>query len=183
MIGIDFVKSLLDTLEWAAKYGLIDIVFGIGITGLVVRGLRRYLPRNLDSLHVHVQHQKVSAHNEFEDYEHSLGVFIANAGTNNVYIARAFFRPYYRKFFFLKKRSKLPIYPKAFKSAAHNAYEIKFGNQWYEYDVIIKPGGREFTYLPLSSPPDERVLSRRECGTIAIEYATAGKSGIHVVRV
>jgi hypothetical protein len=178
-----YLDSILNTLEWAARYGIIDIVFGLGIVGLVLRGLRRYIPRNLDNLHIHVQSQELHANDFHEQYDHVLGIFIANSGTTNVYIARAFFRPTYRVFLFFKRSTKLPIYSKAFKSAAHKAYEIKFGRQWYEYDVIIKPEQREFSYLPLSKSVDETIIKNRQCGTLVIEYATAGKSGIHVVRV
>lgn len=45
---------MMKWLEWLAKYGIIDIIFGVGIISLVVRFLHRFFPRNLDHLHVHV---------------------------------------------------------------------------------------------------------------------------------
>lgn len=174
---------MLKWLEWLAKYGIIDIIFGVGIISLVIRFLHRFFPRNLDHLHVHVQRSQISSHSQHENYDNVLGIFISNSGTMNIYIAMAFFRPYSRKAFFLKRRTKLNINPCAFKSAAHNAYEIKFGEQWYDFDVIIKPGQRAFTYLPLSEPVNQNLIDTRECGSILLEYATAGKSGRHIVRI
>ena len=177
------MSFILDKLEWAARYGFIDIAFGLGVTGIIWRGLRRFVPRNLEHLHIHVQPHELHVANDIETYDNALGIFISNAGQHNIYIARAFFRDRYRTIWPLTSRSELPIYPKAFRSAAHDAYEIKFGDGWYEFDCLIKPGHRTFTYLPLSKPPDETTIAGHRCGTIILEYATAGRSGVHRVRV
>ena len=177
------MTQILETLETLSKYGIIDIVFGFGIIGLLLRGLRKYFPQNIEALHVHVQNVDIQVSNDLERYNTALGIFISNSGTSNIYIARAFFRPYSKRFIFLKRYTELKIYPKAFKSAFHNAYEIKFGKGWWEFDILIKPNNREMTYLPLSEPAKESVIKNRKCGTVILEYATAGKSGRYIVRV
>ena len=46
----DVVAAVLGLLEWLAKYGIIDIVFGLGIFTLFYSFIRRHFPRNLPGL-------------------------------------------------------------------------------------------------------------------------------------
>ena len=46
------MQSILENLEWLAKYGFIDLIFGIGVVGLLANFLRRLLPANYDHLHI-----------------------------------------------------------------------------------------------------------------------------------
>jgi hypothetical protein len=180
--------SIDEVVIWAIHSEMVKgwlksgIAAAAGATLLHVRN--RYFYRNLDFLHVHVQADQVLARSNYEHYDNVLGIYLSNAGNSNVYISRAFFRDFYRRWFIFKRKSKLPIYDSAFKDLGHNAYEIKFGEQWLEFDTIIKPGAEKcFTYLPLSGPASSEVIHSRSCGTLILEYFNSGKSGRHRVRV
>jgi hypothetical protein len=48
-----------------------------------------------------------------ESFDDALGVFIANTGDSPIHIRRALFRNRISRFFVFRKRSLLPVYPRA----------------------------------------------------------------------
>ncbi len=138
---------------------------------------------NHPHLSVHTQNIDLSARDHHENYDHALGIFIANTGNSPIHISRALFKNEVRALGILRKKSELPIYPKAFKDAESDAYELKFGDQWYDPQTDIPPRKRVMTYLPLSRPaPDDSTNTRRH-GQIILRYSSDEKIGTHTVNV
>ena len=138
---------------------------------------------NHPHLSVHTQNIDLSARDYHENYDHALGIFIANTGNSPIHISRALFRNEVRVLGILRKKSELPVYPKAFKDAETDAYELKFGDQWYDPQTDIPPRKRVMTYLPLSRPaPDDSTNTRRH-GQIILRYSSDEKIGTHTVYV
>jgi hypothetical protein len=91
------MKSVLDALEWLAKYGFIDIIFGIGIVGFVARLMQKALPSNYDHLHVTVSPGGAVQIPGDPNVPNSVRFILNNAGQTNLSVARAYFRPKFRR--------------------------------------------------------------------------------------
>ena len=171
---------ILDNKEW--------LFSGIGV--LVVAGLIAVLRRsrakggeNHPGLAVHTQNINLIARDFHEEYDHALGVFIANTGNSPIHIHRALFRNRVPFALFLRRTSKLPVYPKAFKDTEQDAFELKFGEQWYDPQTDIDPRGRVMTYLPLSREVPDADCNGGRHGEVVLRYSSDGKAGTHRVRV
>jgi len=185
------MENLLNNLEWLARYGFIDIIFGIGVIGFIVRLLRKNFPSNYENLHVDVSNSgpvtipgaKVG---------HSLIISLRNSGLTNFYIARAYFRPKLRRWWCLwLKRipTKLRVHPNSDRISSKDAIELKFQGRlqsiFNEYETLVRPGHDEVqsTWLPLMQPVQQEEIENRQCGVLYIEYATKDKQGIHRERI
>lgn len=167
----------MDTLEHWARYGFIDIFFGIGVLGIISRLVSRALPSNLHELHVSADFavQNVPL----------LFVQIANAGGKNIYISRAYFKPRtWDRFFSRDEYALAPSQRGNFKNLTLNFYEMRFGEGAREYDCLLKPGydRKVATGLQLESLPKAKTGAGL-FGKVVIEYATYGKQGKHVVHI
>ena len=187
------MNSILSSLEWLARYGFIDILFGIGVISLIVHGVRRLFPRNLSHLYVHAS--QGSFGNLLKFYKCGLHVLIVNAENEKVFISRAFFQPYYRKFPFRKRNTILDIHPDALRDSERDRYILQFPDKPLEQqiaeqaisfsvlDVLINPGDRALAGLALSRLLDQKTTDSILFGTVILEYSIAGRSGKHLVRV
>lgn len=183
---------MLSILEWLARYGIIDIIFGLGVVTLIWRLIRKLFPSNYDHLHVTINSgDPVSIQNVSAEY--SIVFNIRNTGHTNFYIARAYFHPKQRCF---KKlwlgwgTTNLHVRPESDRIAdKDNAFELKFQGQqpncFEDYEALVRPGHSNgiTTWLALEEPIVNELIQNRRCGMLYIEYATAGKQGVHVVRV
>ncbi len=171
------LKPIMDILEYWAKYGFIDIFFGVGVLGIISPLVRRIVPSNLDELHVSAD---FAAQNT-----DLLFVQIANAGGKNIYISRAYFKPRRYSRFYLKNKHVLACSQMGnFWNLTLNFYELRFGKNAGEYDCLLKPGyeHKVATGLQLDSLPQEKT-GTGIFGKVVIEYATYGKQGRHVVPI
>jgi hypothetical protein len=146
---------------------------------LIAQKIKQFLSelsiKNLEWLHVHVQPWPLHVNNPpFEQYKDTLKIFISNAGNKIITIKKAYFG---------NVNTTLPVYPNAFRSASPGSFELKFGRQWREHSIEIKPGQRVDTYLPLLKPAKQELISSRKCGKVYLEYETEQETGIHVVQV
>lgn len=151
-------------------------------------GLFRYLGSreqvaNCDQLAIHTQHLAFKARDLHENYDHALGVFIVNTGDSPIHIQRALFRDRIPFLWVFHKNGQLPIYPNAFKDIEADAFEMKFGDQWYDPQTDILGRKRTMTYIPLSDRVADDSVNKRKHGQVILHYTTQGKSGIHRVYV
>jgi len=182
---------MLNTLEWLAKYGFIDIIFGLGITGILWKFLRRFVPSNYPHLHVQllpgptvaIRGQRINT---------TIRVDIRSSGANNIYIARAYFRPKLRPGWLLWLKpwpTKLKVHPASDRIADKDAYELKFQGDhprgFTEYEALVRPGHENgvWTWLALAEAASGEMIQERKCGDLYIEYATSDYQGIHKVRL
>lgn len=167
--------------EWFFS-GLGVFLFG-GILALsrVVYSYKRN--ENFPDIAVHTQNIDLRARDYHENYDHALGIFIANSGDSIIHIQRALFRKRVPFLWFFKIGSNLPIYPKAFKDTEADAYELKFGAQYYDPQTEIAARDRVMTYLPLSRPAPDEKMNKRKHGEVILRYSTMGRAGTHKVYV
>lgn len=184
---------MLSTLEWLARYGFIDIIFGVGILGLVADFVRRAFPRKCDHLHVDVCAGGPVTIPRAGQVQNSFTINLRGAGTTNIYVARAYFKTRIRRWWslwLLKTATKLKVHPKSFRIAHKDAFELKFANSsttpFTAYETLITPGSSASgtsTWLPLEEAVDSDLIQKRSCGILVVEYATSGRQGTHIVAV
>jgi hypothetical protein len=182
--------EVLDTLEWLAKYGFVDIIFGVGILGFLSRRLREIIPSNYDHLHVNVTPGgRVGISVGMID--HSLQIQLRNSGQSNCYVARAHFRPKLRqrRGLWLKPTpTRVMVHPVSDRITDKDAFELKFlGREsiFNDYETLIRPGHSavQVTWLAVVEPVQQEDINNRCCGKLYIEYAVSGKQGLHVERI
>lgn len=182
----------METLKWLAEYGLIDIIFGIGVVGLITGLIRKFMPSNYERLHtsvsaggpVIIQTGQVNQSIQFQ---------IKNAGPSNFYIARAYFRSERRspcKLWLGWQRTPLQVHLDSSRIAEKdNAFELKFSGEQSQFltdlEALVRPvsSNSQTTWLALEKPLTSELIQSRNCGVLYIEYATQGKQGTHVIRV
>jgi len=183
---------LLDKLEWMARYGFIDILFGIGVFGLIGHLISKVLPSNYKHLHVNVSPGGPVTIPRANKVPQSIEFHVRNSGPANFYIARAYFRPKQRRWFLLwakESNTLLRVHPQSDRITDLDAFELKFPGQdpqyFTEYEALIRPGHQNgiTTWLALESQVSQDLINKRRCGVLFIEYATLGKQGKHRVRV
>lgn len=184
---------MLKTLEWLAKYGFIDIIFGIGVVGFIARLVAKAFPSNYDHLHVHVSRGGPVSIPRAGQLNHSLSILIRNAGQTNFYIARAYFRAKQRSWktlWLVRHKTDLTVHPEAYRITDKDAFELKFpcnsSTGFTDYETLVRPGPSNngvTTWLPLTDEVSQDDIDNRTCGVLYIEYATSGKQGVHVVKV
>jgi len=174
---------LADNYQWLFSGAGVTLLLVIG--GLFARRRSRsklIQEEPIERLNVHIQPASLVVHNEYEDYDAVLGIYISNASDRNVTITRASFEPQ-PTHFGIRRRTKLPIYPSAFRDRRTGRYELKFGNEWRDFGVTIPRGQRAFTYLPLSKAITSTDLQHKQNGAILLEYETPNGSRLHSVKV
>ena len=185
------IEALLNKLEWLARYGFIDIIFGVGVTAFLWRLLRKVIPNNNDHLHVNLAPGGAMIINGARVVQ-SLIISIRNSGPKNCYIARAYFRPKQRRWWtlFLRRSStRLEVDPLSDRIGSKDAFELKFSGEQpgylSEYEAIVRPGHAKgvSTSLALVRPASQSMIDERRCGTLCLEYATSERQGIHSERV
>jgi hypothetical protein len=131
-----------------------------------------------------------------EQLQHSFAIDLRNVGPANIYVARAYFRPKLRRWWFLWLRrspTRLKVHPQAFRIASKDAFALAFkgeqafaGQQVFtEHETLIRPVPPTTvrTWLPLTEEVRQKEIEKRRCGVLYVEYATSGKQGLHVVRL
>ena len=186
------MSDILKWLETLAKYGIIDIVFGIGVIGFIGRLISRAFPTNYDHLHVNVFIGGAVSIPGPGNVQNSLNITLSNSGQSNFYLARAYFRAKQRRWWLLWLRpveTNIKIHPASARIVDKDAFELKFtGNQpqyFTEFETLIRPGSSngQTTWLALEQPLQQRLINKRQCGVLYIEYAVAGQQGIHRTRI
>lgn len=84
-----WVEGLLQCLEWLAKYGFIDIVFGLGIGGFIVAHFRKRPVSEIDGVEIAVQFLHTNDPNII--YKSKLYFTIENHSGQPLYIYRVLF--------------------------------------------------------------------------------------------
>lgn len=172
---------------WVYRY-----FFGIGITGYVVKLASKALPSNYEYLHVNVTHGGPVTIPRAGRLENSLTIQLRNSGNANFYISRAYFRPKLRRWWtlgLLRTSTSLRVHPESDRISDKDAFELKFDGQdrWIlsEYETILRPGHQnvQTTWLALETRVLESAINACLCGKLYLEYATAGKQGLHAIRV
>jgi hypothetical protein len=191
IIGI--ICWVLDSLEWLAKYGLIDIIFGIGVTGILWNFLRRRFPRRCEALVVDVAVSGTCQIPGSNGHVPSFTIHLRNTASgkdSNIYVARAYFRKRYGFMGLFRPNGKLPVHPASERMLENDSYALKFRGQnknvgFSDYETLILPGHEygEMTFLALANEPTYPVREKRVSGTLFIEYASKGTMGVHRVRV
>jgi hypothetical protein len=181
---------VLSIFEWLAKYGFIDIIFGLGVMGFLARLIQKVRPSNYDHFHIDASVGGPVAIPRAGNVNDSFSITIRNAGQTNIYIARAYFRPtlrHWKSLWLLRTPTRLKIHPQSSRIADKDAFELKFAQaeSFTEYEALVKPGSSNgvSTWLPLEQSTNQEDINKRQCGKIYIEYATAGRQGVHVVRL
>lgn len=154
-----------------------------GLIALIRHMSSQKKKENHPDIAVHTQNINLRARDYHESYDHAFGIFIANSGDLSIHIQRALFRDKVPFLWLFQRASKLPIYPKAFKDTEADAYELKFGDQWYDPQTRIASRDRVMTYLPLSKPASDGKMNIRKHGQVILRYSTQGRSGTHKVYV
>jgi hypothetical protein len=78
----------------------------------------------------------------------------------------------------------MPVYENAWRSQKKpKGYELKFGPQWTSIDILVPPGAKVDTYLPLTRPVADSDFPQGERGTLYLEYISDGKTGIHSAKL
>ena len=158
-------------------------VFLIGAFMALMTRLWRPKTENHPDIAIHTQYMGIVARDSHEEYDDALAIFIENIGNSPIHIRRALFLNQLSFLPFLRKKSKLPVYAKAFKDAEQNAYELKFGDQWFDPQTDISPRDRVMTYLPLSSKIPDHECNCGQHGEVILRYSSDGVAGTHKVRV
>ncbi len=146
--------NILDKFEWLARYGFIDIIFGLGVISFLVRLIRKAFPTNYEHLHINVSmggHVSIPPNIRVSQ---SFLIHLSNAGTTNLYIARAYFRAQQPNYF-----------------------------TEYEALIRPGHSNRQTTWLALEQPVNQQLIDRRGCGVLYIEYAASGRQGVHRTKV
>jgi hypothetical protein len=187
------MKNVLDVLELLARYGLIDIVFGIGVTGLLWRFLIRIIPSRYEWLEVNataggqVKIPGAGAVNQ------SFQIQLVNSGSTNCYVGRAYFRPKLRRWWLLwlkRTPTRIQVHPQSHRIVKKDAFELKFQDQEHkdifsEFETLLRPGNvtGQTTWLALSTPVQQDDIDKHHCGVLYVEYAARGKQGVHAERI
>jgi len=183
---------MLEYLECLAKYGFIDIFFGIGIMTMLATYIRRIVPSKCPVLHVDPSVGDSVSIPRVNGLLPSLKICIRNSGQTNVYIARAYFRPKRRIWWLLglyQVRTGIRVHPLAFRIAEKDAFELKVQGSregFTNYEALVPPGDSSraaVTWLPLAEPVEQGQIDQRQCGVLYIEYGTRGKQGVHRVAI
>lgn len=177
---------MLQTLEWLARYGIIDIFFGVGVIGFVAHLIRKVVPSNCEHLHVDVYMGGPVEIPRAGKLDHSFVIALRNAGQVNLYVARAYFRPKLRRWWslwLLRTPTSLKVHPKSYRIADKDAFELKPAEEhegFTRYETLVRPGDSRsgvVTWLPLVKSANQEDIERRRCGVLYVEYATRGKQG------
>ncbi len=184
-LGITVVSTIVDFV--ANNYEWFFSGLGVFLLGGLIAGVRYMARREQSENHpqivLHTQNIDLRARDYHENYDHALGIFISNTGNSSVHIHRALFKDRVPMLWIFRRKGDLPIYAKAFKDAERDAYELKFGDQWYDPQTDIPGEERVMTYLPLSSAVPHDKPNRKKHGQVILRYSTQERAGTHRVYV
>jgi hypothetical protein len=183
------VHMILECFEWLAKYGFIDIIFGIGALSFLGALIRKVIPSNCEYLHVDAHIGGEVTIPRAGKLKNSYAIKMRNSGSFNIYVSRAYFRSKQRMWCYLwtLQPTQLRVHPDSYRIADKDAFELKFNNDkgstFTDYETLINPKKEKGTFLPLEKPVKQEDITARKCGVLYIEYATQGKQGIHKVYI
>ena len=124
--------NILGKFEWLARYGFIDIIFGLGVISFLVRLIRKAFPTNCEHLHINVSMGGCVSIPPNISVSQSFLIHLSNAGTTNLYIARAYFRAKQGVWWTLwlwDKPTQLKVHPKSDRITDKKAFELKFSTE------------------------------------------------------
>lgn len=177
MLALHGVSSKLETLKWLAEYGFIDMFFGFGALTIIYQLFRKVIPKNIDEL-------EVSA--DFEsDKDDLLYIQLTNSGNKNIYISKAYFKPFKIGYPF-KRAQILKIQQRAnLHVIGSDYYIVKFPPNLQNLDLLLKPGlsNSVKTGLSLHEKPEGKYRNKGKLGKFVFEYSLYGKNGKHVVKL
>jgi hypothetical protein len=85
-----------------------------------------------------------------------------------------------RAVYFANPAHRIRLYQEAWRSQKYpTGYELKFGRQWLDLDVLVPSNGQVDTYVPLETLPASESVPVGQRGTLLFEYVSEGKPGIH----
>lgn len=184
--------NILNYLEWLAKYGFIDIFFGLGVISFIGALINKVLPSNYDNLVVE-PHPGGAVQIPNHAVANSFQINIHNMGNVNLYIARAYLKAKQRQWWTLwiwNRPTALQVHPASARVLGKDdAFELKFpGNQqmyFTDIETLVRPNNvaHQNTWLALNAPVNQELINKKKCGTLYIEYATVKKQGVHKIRV
>jgi len=149
--------------------GALGSLLAAGAIGLA-RGIGEFLPRNLDDLGIGSSFEPFYAQGPGDSYQACLWLRFRNHGSGALFIVRCVYENSY----------SLPVYINANRSQKYRrAYEVKFGEQWYEMSILIPPKAETTSYVPLSLLPPQEAFPPQRRGRLLIEYVYSGRTGRH----
>jgi len=175
------LEWLGNCLEWLARYGLIDILLGIGIVGYFRQFLRRPIVDHIDGLEIGRKFQPSGGYFEIK---------LLNLSGESLYVYRSYFAPYFVEpgrlllrqplaWFKFFRRRKLPSVARSESQTVRGEYVlvpldqtgnplksafIQRGDSIY-YRVHLENGSAIITEKQAEL---DQLLLRRECGTITL---------------
>jgi hypothetical protein len=175
--------NLLDWLEWLARYGIIDIVFGVGILGYLRQLFRSPTVEHIPGVEIHRRFRTDGGYLEIE---------VMNLSSQPLYIYKAHFNRRYEtlgvpwNWFVVAWRTKFPKAAATEKMNLQGEYLLiphnQAGNrvQWVLlefrnsafYTVHIENGAE---FIAREQDSLNRLISKRECGTLTL-YCVHGTS-------
>jgi hypothetical protein len=187
------MKNVLDALEWLARYGFIDILFGVGVIALLRRLLIKIVPSKYKWLEVNATPGGPVTIPGAGAVDQSFRIQLVNSGSTNCYVGRAYFRPKLRRWWLLwlkRTPTRIQVHPQSHRTVKKDAFELKFRDQEHEdifseFETLLRP--RDFpgqaTWLALSMPVQQDDIDKHRCGVLYVEYAASGKQGVHAERI
>lgn len=102
------MSKFLEALKWLAQYGIIDIVFGLGVGSIVLSAFRRRTVPEIDGVEIY----SMLSHTTDPQFTHKskLLFYVENQSGKPLYIYRALFRP--KRSLLQKSSPRLRISPK-----------------------------------------------------------------------
>ena len=83
------MNNILAILELLSRYGIIDIIFGLGVTGIIYSAFRRRAVKELRGIEITTKFK----YDSYKDYKSRLNIFIKNNSGEPFFIYRILFRP------------------------------------------------------------------------------------------
>jgi hypothetical protein len=169
--------SVIYNVDWVN--GVVGAILGVIASSAIALLVRLYttafdfIPRRLLTLSIGSSLEPFRARGPGDNYNATLMVYIRNQSGSPLYIVRAV---YFRG----APAKRLPLYPNARRSQKYpRGYELKFGAQWVDSDVLLPAHGQVDTYIPLQSVPVDDAIPVGKRGTLLLEYVSEGRPGVH----
>lgn len=101
------MNDILRVLELLSRYGIIDIIFGLGVTGIIYSVFRKRAVRELKGIEITTKFR----YDAYKDYKSRLNIFIKNNSGEPFFIYRVLFRPIKNASKILKTKVTSVIHP------------------------------------------------------------------------
>lgn len=166
----------LDCLEWLARYGIIDIMFGLGILGYIRRLFRRPTVEHIEGLEIRRRFRVDGGYFEIE---------VLNLTSQSLYIYKAYFSRRYQalsapwSWFVGYYKTKFPKVTASEKMNLRGEYLLvphdQAGNR--VQSVLLELRNSAFYCVHIEDGANiianeqdrlDRLISERECGTLAL---------------